>query len=89
MIKKLQLISSMLVLPVLMLSCAGGLNVASYRGNPTKQRVERDIGGGKKEGLYTNDGRFKGMQCFFDHDVKKFQELYNRAIKAGVKVDDL
>lgn len=82
----------LLSFPVLVMSCSSGLNVIAYKGNPVKQRVERKVvknGKDMVEGLYTNDPRFAQMTCFMPDSMKRFQELYNRAKKAGVKVDDL
>lgn len=80
------------ILPLLVAACGSGLNVSVYRGNHQSQRIERKVKVDGRTGwqfVNSNDSRFSKFQCLHDSEMWKVQELYNRAKRAGVKMDDL
>lgn len=81
-----------LVLPLVIAACGSGLSISVYRGNHVSQRIERKVKVNGRTGtqyVNSNDPRFSQFQCLHDGEMWKVQELYNRAKKAGVKMDDL
>lgn len=86
-------LSKYLILPLLVVACGSGLSVSIYRGNSAKSRIERKVKDDKgrtgTQFVPANDPRFDAFQCLSDSEMWKIQELYNRAKRAGVKMDDL
>lgn len=75
-------------------ACGSGLSIYVYRGNHHTERLERKVKDPKTGRTGTQFIRpdstvFSEMQCLHDSEMWKVQELYNRAKKAGVKMDDL
>lgn len=85
-------LNSLWILPLILVACGSGLNVAIYRGDHTQERIERKVSVDGRTGwqfVNSSDKRFSEFQCLHDSEMWKVQELYNRAKKAGVKMDDL
>lgn len=79
---------------LILIACGSGLNISVYRGNHEKQRIERKVKDPKSgrtgtQFVNSNDKRFSEFQCLHDGEMWKVNELYQRAKKAGVKMDDL
>lgn len=79
------------MLGILCFSCAGSaLNIAVFRGNHKKQRLERQVvvdGKKKWEVILPSDPVFSDMQAIHKLDLEKVQRFYNQCIKAGVSPD--
>lgn len=77
------------ILGVLFFGCASnGLDIAVFRGNHLKQRLERQVtvdGKKKFEVIYPTDPVFSDMQAVHITDLQKMQRFYNACIRAGVK----
>lgn len=82
------------MLPLILMACGSGLNISVYTGNHNKQRLERKVKDPKsgRTGIqYVNcsDPKFSQFKALHDGEMWKVNELYQRAKKAGVKMDDL
>jgi len=79
------------LLGILFFGCAGSaLNIAVFRGNAEKARLQRNVTINGKEMLeviYPKDAVFSDMQCVHKYDLQKLQQQYNKCVKAGVKFD--
>lgn len=85
-------ISNFLILPLLLSACGSGLNIAVWRGDHKREILQRKVVVDKKETFqwfYVSDPYFSNMQCVHDSEMDKINKLYQRAKKAGVKMDDL
>lgn len=71
--------------------CASyGIDVAIFRGNTQKQRLERQVvvdGKKKWEVIFPTDEVFSDMQCMHKYDAQKAQKYINKCMQAGVKPD--
>lgn len=70
-------------------SCGSGLNIAVWKGDHKRQIVKRQLNNGQWQWVETSHPYFSHMQCLSDSEMWKIKELYQRARRAGVKLDDL
>lgn len=79
------------LLGILFFGCAGSaLNIAVFRGNSEKGRLQRNVkinGKDMLEVIYPKDPVFSDFQCVHKYDLQKIQQQYNKCVKAGVKFD--
>ena len=72
-------------------ACAShGIDVAIFRGNTQKQRLERQVvvdGKKKWEVIFPTDEVFSDMQCMHKYDAQRAQKYINKCMQAGVKPD--
>lgn len=82
----------MLVTFVALVSCGSGLNISVWQGDHRAQEITRRVVVDGRKGtqkVSTSNPYFSQLQCIANSDMWKIKELYQRARRAGVQMDDL
>jgi hypothetical protein len=71
-------------------ACASkGLDIAVFRGNHEKQRIQRQVqvdGKQMLEVILASDPVFSEFQCVHKYDLQQLQKYYNTCKQAGVEI---